>query len=163
MPTAHEHYRNAERKLNRANSTPDPNLTRDYLLAAQVHATLALAAAHGADKPAASVQLGPGPTTAPAQGEEIDDQMGGEPEPAVCGYLATGQFCHDTPGHTGSHLDENGDRFVECDDPWCGRDSACSKHRCQKRDTDPLGEPMECIQFAGHPDDHVDSDGRHWS
>lgn len=80
MSTAHEHYLHAERHLTYAADASSCEREERYHVArAQVHATLALAASNGASRPPAEKPNVRTMSDPPAQGEEITDQMGGEP------------------------------------------------------------------------------------
>ncbi|GAB3471901.1 hypothetical protein [Actinophytocola sediminis] len=111
MSTAHDHYREAERlldgcstatKYGRVYNVGAP-LNDGIVAIAQVHATLALAAAHGADKPAVTVDNIR--TVTAAQGEEIGDQMGGTPN--NCNHERC--WFHDVQENC--HVDEKGVYF----------------------------------------------------
>lgn len=143
MPTAHDHYRQAEKALDFANEAEWGSDTERYhLAAAQVHATLALAAASTLD----TVTKFMGDSSAvtewgrilgvprvppadridtrtmsdpPAQGEEITDQMGGTPAVEV----------------------------------------PLSEIFCDAHDCDEDGH-ADCVLLANHEPPHVDAEGR---
>jgi hypothetical protein len=113
MSTAHEHFREAERCITSAYEagTDDVETERTLLDYAQVHATLALAAASGANRQPADkpdVRM-----SSPAPGDLITEQMGGMPdELPPCGDTDAGIFCHEVTGHDGPHVDEEGRDFT---------------------------------------------------
>ena len=159
MSTANDHYRESERLLkfcafdtaDAACESRDDERDADFLRAAQVHATLALAAAHNAHIVDAEILPAPNrlPTTGPTQGEEITDQMGGPPR--IIGGTPAG-----------------------CDqgDPWCSKDSPCHAHASTAASDELPDGSLTC----GHPDPnrfdndcvrdlhddpvHVDAEGR---
>ena len=127
MPTANQHYKTAEHFMDVSVKVFDPDFAVETLsgvpegprvlvskwlvAAAQVHATLALAATNGADKPTTSVRVGPGPTTGPTHGDEITDQMGGTPDvidPTDCWRDGCVSDNHDS---LGPHVDAEGVEF----------------------------------------------------
>lgn len=111
MSTAHEHYLDAERHLNyAADATGKPDDERYHLAAAQVHATLALAASQGAANPPARYPVSP--TVLVRQGELVTEQMGEQPDTAPCPCMSDGgRECVENLGHTGNHVDEDGVEF----------------------------------------------------
>jgi hypothetical protein len=132
---AHEHYREAEKLLGWVrNSDNAPEACALLIAEAHAHATLALAATKGANRTPVEHTI---TVTKPAQGEEIADQMGGQPQPTNTRQPCGGEFCN--------------------------ADYPCDTCRCPHRDTDADGEPQECVQFDNHPDDHVDRDGRYFT
>lgn len=135
MPTAHDHYLDAERHLIYAkDAVANSDDERSHQLYAQVHATLALAAANGANRPPAEkpdVRMMSDP---PQQGEEITDQMGGMPG-GITPCSNPNCACHDVD-----------DRAKDIDD-----------------DPPPDGScpADDCVLGAGHSDQlHLDEDGQ---
>jgi len=121
MSTAHDHYREAERLTQAVvfDDLPFDHLRPvETLRLAQVHATLALAATHGADKPATNLDTR---TVAdPHDSNLIVEQMGDEPNVVeaviYCGGWTTREDstydCMLPDGHDGDHLDGEG-RFFQ--------------------------------------------------
>lgn len=100
---AAEHYREAEAWLATAQHHTDRDNEPTALKYAQVHATLAVAAANGANQPPVRKEI---TIAKPMRGEEITDQMGDDPTPdGSCPVHA----CVLSAGHLRiDHLDEDG-------------------------------------------------------
>lgn len=111
---AHDHYREAERLLEKADSAEGgSDLEHYFLSAAQVHATLALAAAQGANRPPAD-RLDTRTFSEPAQGDLIVDQMGDIPQAPNdedVPFCDDGRCFRDRHDATEPHVDADGREF----------------------------------------------------
>jgi len=115
--TGYDHFREAEQHLVYARESGDyPDNERIQLAYAQVHATLALAAANGANRPPAEKPDVRTMSDPPEQGDLVVDQMGDVPEAEIyCGgrtILEDGDYdCMLTDCHEGAHIDAEGREF----------------------------------------------------
>jgi hypothetical protein len=125
MSTAHDHYREAERLIKLGgdvyadpDNVDDPDARAEamrdatyFVAEAQVHATLALAAASGANRPAVEKPDVRTIADPPAHGDLIIDQMGDTPAEGYCGVQLSkfeGDDCVERNGHDGPHIDPEG-------------------------------------------------------
>jgi hypothetical protein len=112
--TAHDHFREAEQHVAYARQSGDnPDVEHIHLKYAQVHATLALAATNGANRTPTERPDTRTMSDPPAQGEEITDQMGGQPEPwfpCPHEHIDLGPCCEPN-GHQPPHVDAEGREF----------------------------------------------------
>jgi hypothetical protein len=107
MPTARDHYRKAEHLSDtvlNGELLHTPDMRQRLATLAVAHATLALAATNGANR----TPLDRIVTAELAQGEEITDQMGDQPDPEPCTAAECVCSRHDT---TSPHVDAEGREF----------------------------------------------------